>query len=84
MPLHCCGDASDHTAHTSEFCIFLGICWFAVRTQLRCDRGFSDLISMKNVYVGVLRNKKTTRCNIYGLFEKDVLLELFNNASQLA
>ena len=55
-----------------------------MRMQLRCGRGFSDPISMKNVYVGVLTNKKTTRCSIYGLFEKDVLLELFNNASQLA
>ena len=26
VPLHCCQDACDGTAHTSAFCIFLGRC----------------------------------------------------------
>ena len=51
MPLHCCGDACDRTACTSAFCIFLGCCGIALRTQLWCDSSLSKklLELVKNV-----------------------------------
>ena len=39
MPLRCCRDAWDRTAHTSAICVFLGHLGIAVRTG--SDRGLS-------------------------------------------